>query len=395
MHGTYMVLLLLPTLVYLVKNNRNDGTSFLYKNDETERFEYLYRRWGSKCLGKNIVMDRGDGYGVALPRTRPWSVSAKSYQDGNQKMCGSLDSLLRAVRNGHRVWEEGEDKTVPAAIVAEEERPVNTSLLYETQPSHFLPRGCHLPYIGKEQACKILSRYSHVVIAGDSLARHTAQGLNMLLKEDWMLGAYPLGSGLAPDLMDKCRCDGQFSEHKLCRSFDGQKLLPGDPRDCGACTWLSSQETFHLHYLELPGKEDGPVWEQLCNEDPRPGLIMLNGGTHFGSGVETTKKDLITKTYEKLQEVKTRCQWTCDIKMVWAGLNAQSRLLDQRYPHQSRESAKHFNDLMDDYVASRLGMLPLSFWNLTRDAPTSDGFHYLSDVNMYKAIVLLHVARLI
>jgi hypothetical protein len=41
-----------------------------------------------------------------------------------------------------------------------------------------------------------LSRYSHVVIAGDSLARHTAQGLNMILNGDWILGAYPRGSGL-------------------------------------------------------------------------------------------------------------------------------------------------------------------------------------------------------
>jgi hypothetical protein len=195
--------------------------------------------------------------------------------------------------------------------------------------------------------------------------------------------------------MDKCRCDGQFSELKLCRKFDGHKLLPEDPRDCGICTWLPFREAFHLHYVAIPGERESPVWEKLCCNDPRPALIILSGGSHFGSNAKYAKKKLINKIYEKLQGIKTVCQWSCNFKFVWTGLNAQSRLMDQRYPHQSRENATQFNEVVDEYVSSELGMIPVNFMNLTRDAPTSDGIHYLSDVNMYKANVLLHIARLI
>jgi hypothetical protein len=43
---------------------------------------------------------------------------------------------------------------------------------------------------------------------------------------------------------------------------------------------------------------------------------------------------------------------------------------------------------MSEYLSS----LPM---NLTKDAQTSDGFHFLSDVNIMKAFLLLHVAHLL
>lgn len=37
-------------------------------------------------------------------------------------------------------------------------------------------------------------------------------------------------------------------------------------------------------------------------------------------------------------------------------------------------------------------MIPLNFWNMTRGAAVSDGFHYLSDANFHKANITLHAA---
>jgi hypothetical protein len=74
-------------------------------------------------------------------------------------------------------------------------------------------------------------------------------------------------------------------------------------------------------------------------------------------------------------------------------LNAQSRALDALYPAQSREKAQEFNQVVDKYVASTFGMIPINFLNLTKDAAASDGYHYLSDVNLYKANAILHAAN--
>jgi hypothetical protein len=51
---------------------------------------------------------------------------------------------------------------------------------------------------------------------------------------------------------------------------------------------------------------------------------------------------------------------------------------------------------MSEYLSSLpMNVTEWHVWNLTKDAQTSDGFHFLSDVNIMKAFLLLHVAHLL
>lgn len=82
------------------------------------------------------------------------------------------------------------------------------------------------------------------------------------------------------------------------------------------------------------------------------------------------------------------------MRAIWSGLNAQDDVLDITYPHQSRQSAIIFNNVTKTYVMNRYNMESLNFVNMTTHASVSDGYHYLSDVNVMKAVYLLNMIAL-
>ena len=80
-------------------------------------------------------------------------------------------------------------------------------------------------------------------------------------------------------------------------------------------------------------------------------------------------------------------------------MNAQSTALDDSFPNQSRNNVLIFNSEIKELFIFA-GMTPgrdvvfLDWWNLTKDAQSSDGLHYLSDVNLAKAAQLIYLAKL-
>jgi len=65
------------------------------------------------------------------------------------------------------------------------------------------------------------------------------------------------------------------------------------------------------------------------------------------------------------------------------------------YPHQSRENALTFNDQLVEAFANDDEIRVVDFWNLTLDAQSSDGYHYLTDVNSVKADVVVAIVDMI
>lgn len=352
-------------------------------------FSGIHRSWRKICTSENVVLPRGDNTAVDMMSNRQWSLHSEAFQGSKHSTCKSLDELLVALKFGERKWKGREESS-------QGPRHHNQSIAYESSPSYFVSKECQISYISAEEACTILNKYSTVIIAGDSLGRHTAQGLMMILTEDFALGSHPRGTGLSRDVYDNCRCDGQFSEHVSCRYFDEVHLLPEDPRDYGLCTHIKGA-IFKLRFapLSLPGRnpeESSLIWQSLCVEDERPILVTLNGGAHFGSDPDQTLSKFIAVVQQRMHDANRACNRDLNFKVLWSGLNAQSRKLDIMYPHQSRENAVSFNSVVDAKVLE-YGMVPLDFWNLTLDAATSDGYHYLSDVNIFKATAIVHVAK--
>jgi len=99
-------------------------------------------------------------------------------------------------------------------------------------------------------------------------------------------------------------------------------------------------------------------------------------------------------THPKYRE----CACLGKVRLIWVSMNSQSAALDEDYPHQSRENALLFNERIRKSFIS-IGLTPgqdvllLDWWNLTADAQSSDGIHYLSDVNLAKAAQILYLAE--
>ena len=96
------------------------------------------------------------------------------FQAKDMGTCNSLEILLGAVRNGEQLW------LAKQCLRPHEGRSINMSLVCETLHSYFHPQGCSISPIVSKDACDILNQYSHVIVGGDSLLRHTAQGLMMI-----------------------------------------------------------------------------------------------------------------------------------------------------------------------------------------------------------------------
>jgi hypothetical protein len=92
------------------------------------------------------------------------------------------------------------------------------------------------------------------------------------------------------------------------------------------------------------------------------------------------------------------CSKNNKITVSWGQFDAQSRSLDGPFPHQSRENAIVFNENIARHFKetsySGINIHVIDWWNFTRDAQTSDGFHYLSDINVFKAYHVLNLAFL-
>ena len=94
--------------------------------------------------------------------------------------------------------------------------------------------------------------------------------------------------------------------------------------------------------------------------------------------------------------VLQKCANAGKLQVIWINFHAQSRKLDTQYPFQARENTSNLNRDMERLLVQKgYGHVPIfDVFNLTLDAQTSDGYHFMSDVNLLKAYVVLTAANL-
>ena len=208
----------------------------------------------------------------------------------------------------------------------------------------------------------------------------------MILRGDYVNGAIMTRD---TSVRKDCQCDGQFSEAGHCRQFDGyfDKTMP--PRDVPG-EELCPNSTFALGKREnnpyLPRKRriagKHVNWEDInCAEDDYKGaMIVAQGGLHWSSNATNTFEDLLRPmiTHAKFNE----CLKHGKIRLIWQSMTVQSLKLDAHYPHQSRANALVFNEKIRNHFVEA-GLVPgqdvliMDWWNMTADAQSSDGVHYL------------------
>jgi hypothetical protein len=325
----------------------------------------------------NNVLERGDGYGFVETNNtiRPFSIRPQDFVSHHTRECSSVQDVLNAVKFGVRRWEnQVEAKNLSWAVK-------------EQFPSTFVPHGCDIPALSQGRMCSIMSRFSHVILIGDSLSRHLQGGMHVALKNEVVSGAMITSD---PAWKEKCRCDGQFSEHVECRKLDSG-FYSIQTQQLGLCPNDTNHavETFHEKMRQMPKINFDGV--NCSKEDSRGMLLILQGGLHRQIRAGPTYNDF---QYIWQHPVVNTCAKYKKLIVIWCSYNTQSTTVDKKYPRQSAQNGIIFNQQMQELFDSN-GMeniTTIDWMNLTKGAQTSDGVHYLMNVNFFKAQQLLFLA---
>jgi hypothetical protein len=206
-------------------------------------------------------------------------------------------------------------------------------------------------------------------------------GLTLLQSGDYVDG----GLTKADPAWINCRCDGQFSEALICR-----KLAVTNPD-------VATEAEIGEHNVTYT------LTNRDCRDDGSPHVFWLQGGAHFKSSSQTAMTQWFGPEILRIRERHKRHGCPGSPVIFVSGLNSQSRSLDKHYEWQSRENAASFNEELANHLADWVDTGPFSkdkifmvdFMNLTMDAPTSDGYHYLTDVNTVKADVFIALVDMV
>ncbi|EJK72186.1 hypothetical protein THAOC_06306 [Thalassiosira oceanica] len=326
------------------KLDRSQGTWKLRNDSATfSRTTFIpgsfYEEDISRCRLNNTVRNREDG----ILEKRLYSISNYTFNEINNKRCTRLDEALVAIKDGSRRWLNPNINT-------------EDSLVAEVHPSYFVPGGCDMPFLSPREVCAAFNQYSQIIVAGDSLSRHMMQGLMMMMK---VQRARNLSSEQQRPFHGRGRISAEGS-WPLLRSTDAQygRIFYGDRR--------------------VVTKLDCTI------EDYKGAVLVIQAGLHYYTDANRTLGGMVDPILNN--QMFKACLRLNKVRVIWITLGVQSRKADRRYRHQSRENTLVFNSNMEAGLNERLrNVTIIDWWRLTENSQTSDGVHYLSDVNLVKA----------
>ena len=265
---------------------------------------------------------------------------------------------------------------------------------------------CVIPWLSVSSVCQVFNSYSHVIWNGDSLTRHTVMALHLYMRENYFNGGFP--ELAASHLLERCNCDGQFSENKICRIFDVRdySMTPRSKSKAFCGGRLSKDFVFH-HWIP----DFKVAFRELCSDNIDPQklrFVYLQGGAWQMSDPTTWFNEIVRPAVEALLKLVRECSNPIGgkIRLVLSGISACDQLKTARYPHQNRSAVFAFmptvKQLLNEAYPTITQSLPapvvmLDFAQMTAraidDKRTSEGCHFMSDVNLIKFMTLTNIMR--
>jgi hypothetical protein len=278
------------------------------------------------------------------------------------------------------------------------------SAIHSSITSSYTNRSCIIPWLSPAGVCHVMQMYSHIRWWGDSLTRHTVQGLFMTLSGNFRYGGFPNVPEMSNIIYSRCSCDGQFSESTMCRDFGAGKLvIPDDARKLGFCRHAKFFSPFSFTWFSsLP---DGTLKSDtsfLCTNDSKPKFLYLQGGAHFATNAETFLYLLVLPIFESINRTVNSCPYnvSSSIRIAMSGVNICDKSVSAKYPMQSDANSIRFTRRLVELLREKYPLVPvvvIDFLSITgeaiADGRTSDGYHFLSDINLIKAMTILNVMR--
>lgn len=345
-----------------------------YEKESYHQSENLSKPWYHDdvrfCQANNFVALPEETGGIRKNpnNTRRFSIRNQDFLPHHSRTCESVEELLSAISLGIRYWDEQVEKE-------------NMSLLEkENYPSTFFPHRCDIPLYSPHQMCSVLNKFSHIVIQGDSLSRHLQGGLLMSLRNDLVGGSIVSSQ---PNLMYKCKCDSQFSEHIDCRLNDGL-YNRFRPHQLGLCSALDPdvqfESVFNINRIHKGVYNFQGV--NCSSPESRGVLVIVQGGVHVNFKATRIYYYLIKPFWH--DPIFRDCAQRGKAMFIFTSYTAQSGTYDEPYPLQSVENGLKFNRELKELIKPA-NVTIVDWFNFTLGAMHTDGLHYAAQVNYFKA----------
>lgn len=350
-------------------------------------FLRLYERYSRICKGENnCVPARGDGFSSENQDVRifPWSLHA-----------GTLHHYMN-LPFVHRHGSATGNASYPRHDIPYCNSMEDITSMIKEASIHHRPK-CKLAWFSPASICKLFHHYALVIFAGDSLTRHVGLAFHAMFREDWRFGAFPPFQKTT--FYDRCSCDGQFSEHAACRSWEDpdKDHVRLDFRQLGLCTQYdygiySPLDPFSRTFFvatEAHEVKNDVTCDHLKN---RLAFVQIQGGMHYGTDSQRTIDEYIKPFLARLKEQFNNC--FDKVHIVFRGTIVCADFVEKKYPNQDKALAAVFNHNVSTWLrANHPRVHFLDPWNITREATqrTSDGCHSLTEVNFLLALTLLNM----
>lgn len=281
-----------------------DGDKSMFGHSPNS-FMNIVHKFSHTCGRNNIVKARTDGFMfLNISEKRNWSLKS----DAMRNFLG-LHTDLAALP----FCETVED------VVA------SSSCSLESEVS--AQRPCIIKWLSRDAICHVFSMYRNILILGDSLTRHLASALLMILSEDYRYGGFLLtvpGFNFS-NLWEHCTCDGTFSEHALCRKYlRPVQLTHEDILKNHYCA--SYPDVDHIQtdiYMDDSHNDysDFDFSSRLCGPETSLRLVMLQGGSHYSFSAEQYIP-VLNRTLIRLKQAISSCPYDISkyIRVVFSGV---------------------------------------------------------------------------
>lgn len=223
-----------------------------------------------------------------------------------------------------------------------------------------------------EVACEHMQQlgFSRILVLGESLERHFFQALAVIFSGDYVAGS--LKEDLAPDVLERCSGDMQFSEKK-CRPVGTH-----DKVTCGGNLTLRMREAFNIKFADYgikAARNDG---------SKRSDLLVAGVGLHDNMLFpRSVVNGYLRKMLQALRANKAQSTF------VWFSVHAiNSRQQPQYRRTQNLKAIYNYNRYLEA-ACCKEGVDFINSYLLTMGQHSYDGVHFEAKINLIRGTLFL------
>ncbi|KAJ3579915.1 hypothetical protein NPX13_g655 [Xylaria arbuscula] len=257
----------------------------------------------------------------------------------------------------------------------------------------YIPRGCDMRWYTTEEVCKILGRFSQVILVGDSMLRHVIGALNIIVREDLGYGGVTDWNFDARE-KERCFCNDQFdvTDCSVQGIYKTEDVIKHDPGSL-ACPRLVPVEQMVRYPME--GVELDRLKKAIDSNSNTRKAFILGHGLWNDLELEKAKSWLNTV----LDVIDSKLNLRVDLKRSYRGKNLPVLLMtpnaagakkpDEYILTQGNKALVHFEHAMAQEAATH-SIDHLGTWNMSIQANLYDGVHMDLRGNLLKAMMVVN-----